>query len=140
MGEKAPLGAKREAPKTTPLLVGGVPHPLTMAPSWAKGALLVPEGLLRWRKGVVFAYIDTVMCENNTFSCRRVPLLAEGSPLQLRGRHDTRKGAFLVEGRLCWREGPCISLEGRRRGRKGCLLFSGERLCWREGTHITPSV
>ena len=45
----------------------------------------------------------------------------------------------MPEGRLCWREGRHICLEGRRRGRKERHLLAG-RISWREGAHITPSV
>ena len=92
-----------------------------------KRSLLVPERLLRWRKGRCIYLRRNHVRKGHFFSCQKGRLLAEGALFQLRGRHYRRKGAFFVaEGRLCWREGRRISLEGRSRGR--------------EGTHMTPLV
>ena len=44
---------------------------------------------------------------------------------------------FVPEGRLCWREGRRICLEGCLCGLKGRLFVSSGHISWREGAHIT---
>ena len=52
------------------------------------------------------------MGEKDAFRARRAPSRAEEAPLLPRGRRHGQNGAFFVlEGRLCWREGHRIYLE-----------------------------